>query len=250
MPRTGSTLLCFALQATGIAGHPDESFHPGIREEAQDRKKLGVTDEALFIPRWIEVSMTRNGVFGSKLLAFQTPLLMRRTSEAAGRPYTSLYQALECIVPGARYIHVTREDKEAQAVSYYRALMSNEWHRFRSVFLPDSVGREPFFDPIGIGTCHALAEANDLYWDGYFKTHGIEPLHIVYEELARDFESVMRRVFAFLYLPVGTPVPSPATEKLADAESAEWVARYRALAARQDYRPYSPAECARHWAPY
>ena len=250
-PRSGSTLLAATLKETGLAGAPEELFRGGIRDEARDRQTVGADAEADVIPQLLVRSTTTNGIFGTKLHGFQTSVFMRRVRAMHGEPFASLHAALEHCLPGLRYTWITRDDTVKEAVSYYRALMSDVWHvpRQESWDVPARV-REVRFDPVAIGACQAFAEANDLYWDGYFKTHGIEPLHIVYEELARDFESVMRRVFAFLDLPVGTPVPSPATEKLADAESAEWVARYRALAARQDYRPYSPAECARHWAPY
>ena len=36
---------------------------------------------------------------------------------------------LEFLFPSARYINIVRRDRRAQAISYYRALLSNEWVR-------------------------------------------------------------------------------------------------------------------------
>lgn len=57
--RTGSTLLCKALEATGIAGTPNEWFYKWIRDQ-------DVSDPTELQIRLWESGSTPNGVFGLK----------------------------------------------------------------------------------------------------------------------------------------------------------------------------------------
>src|SRR3954463_7138854 len=89
-PRSGSTLLCKSLAATGVAGKPEEYFerlrHSGLPREPREYFDGGVdaavldllpetrtgdpaqTDLELVLPRCHEEAPTPNGVFGSKLM--------------------------------------------------------------------------------------------------------------------------------------------------------------------------------------
>ena len=250
-PRCGSSLLCCGLLATGLAGRPDEAFHQGVRDEARDRRRLDVRTEAEYIPQLLRHATTGNGVFGTKLHGFQTPLVIERVRLVADEPVSSLRQAIERFSPNPRYVWLTRDDKVKEAVSFYRALMSDTWFALRGT---ERNGEPKLatveFDPVAIGKCHMLIEAGDLYWQGSFATHGIEPLTLTYETLVRTYDDAMRRVFSFLDLPNDTPVPAPALEKLANTQSNEWAERYHALAQQTSYLPHAPASQVRHWAPY
>src|SRR5262249_49657623 len=74
-------------------------------------------------------------------------------------------------------------------------------------------------------------EADDRSWRRWFVANEIEPLHVVYEELAADPTGEVRRVLEH----VGIDVPPdlvavPRTERQADAVNTEWIERYRAAA--------------------
>ena len=136
-PRSGSTLLCALLDGTGVAGRPQEFFerlaHSGLPrqpreyfERVEDPKLLellaptdpGTPDPGDPIPQALAEGTTDNGVFAAKLM--WTHLL--DLAERLGRPADAAL--LREHFPDPRYVHVTRRDKIAQAVSLWRAVQT------------------------------------------------------------------------------------------------------------------------------
>src|SRR4051812_7686283 len=137
-PRSGSTLLCRSLAATGVAGRPEEYFerlrHSGLPREPreyfgglppQDADLLDLLPETRTgrpqhadldreLPRYLEDGTTPNGVFGSKLMWGHLEDLLARLGP----------DTLEDRLGRLDYVHVTREDKVAQAVSLWRAVQT------------------------------------------------------------------------------------------------------------------------------
>jgi LPS sulfotransferase NodH len=124
--RSGSTLLCELLKATGVAGVPNEYFQhfkdTGLAD--QPRQYLaGVSDPAVLAllppldPGVPEPSFdfdavrragtTPNGVFAAKIMWSHTPDLWARLGE----------RTLEDVFGPLRYVQVVRRDKIAQAMS-------------------------------------------------------------------------------------------------------------------------------------
>jgi LPS sulfotransferase NodH len=121
--RTGSYLLCEGLEATGRAGHPREVFCPerranyaGLWQLPRDIGFDGYLREA------IRKGTTENGVFGMKIHGHHVEPLARECG-VAGEPWRVLPQ----LFPSAKYIHLRRRNRRAQAISWYRAAVTNEW---------------------------------------------------------------------------------------------------------------------------
>src|SRR5215208_481849 len=161
-PRSGSTLLCKLLDATGVAGHPEEYFealrHSGLprrpheyfdpERHANIVRRLAfrempdrpATPNELWAPDtyeryvdWVlEQGSTANGVFGAKLMwgyLGDFAQLLRGIDGAAGLPLPAL---LERVFPGLRYVRITRRDKVRQAVSLWKAVQTQAWRRERA----------------------------------------------------------------------------------------------------------------------
>ncbi len=64
-PRSGSTLLCEALQDTGVAGKPDEYFGPMHVPRWRDQWQVSAVD---YVDQVLEHGSTANGVFGVKIM--------------------------------------------------------------------------------------------------------------------------------------------------------------------------------------
>ena len=84
------------------------------------------------------------------------------------------------------FVHLTRRDKVAQAVSYVRARQTGLWHA-----APDgtelerlSPPREPVYDASEIRACFEEMTAQDFNWGRWFVASEIDPLRITYEELS------------------------------------------------------------------
>ncbi len=219
-------MLCSSLMQTGITGNPAEFFNPPLLNQLYTIQRLGLGKDEEFIPKMFETITTQNGVAGLKLPAHHTGFFVEKIAEYMGLPVSTLYSAIDHIFPNVRYIFLTRNDKVAQAVSYFRANVTGEWTRYT-----DGVGKAAFvqFHHLGIETCLRRIERSNAYWESYFNLHGISPLRITYEELLGDFESVISRVHRLLNLPIDTPSLLPTTIRMGDSKSKEWAEEFRRL---------------------
>ena len=236
-PRSGSTLLCDLLADTAVAGQPDSFFRVASLE---------------WWAGYLEVSMDAWG----DQLAFDESYLAAVLAEGAGagatfgmrlmwRDFDHLAQNLARLRPGlrrerdrfdatfgpTRYIHLSRADKAAQAISLIRAEQTGLWH-----VNEDGSERErqhpaqaAVYDAAAIARQLAEFEAHDLAWNQWFSRQNIDPLRICYEDLAREPAAVMVDILAFLGLdPAPAQAVRPSTRKLADGDSRDWLQRFRA----------------------
>jgi LPS sulfotransferase NodH len=252
-PRSGSTLLCQALNQTGVAGHPEEYFEalhrsglPRRPHEYFDRDRHANIVERLAFremphgvakpnPLWhpetydqylawaLREGTTANGVFGAKIMwgyLGDFAELLRGIEGMGGRPLPEL---LARAFPGLRYIQITRENKIRQAVSLWKAVQTQAWKA------GDEVERsvELVFSFRAINYLVRLLTAHDASWDAYFLGLGYEPLKLTYEELAESTDGVIRRVLEHLGIPVpeNLVVGAPQLSVQADEISEGWVRR-------------------------
>lgn len=246
-PRSGSTLLTNVLSQTGVAGMPAEYFNPWLRDEIVVGQKLGVKFDHEYMEAVVRLSTSKNGIFGTKLHAFQTPFFLLKVGQHIGEPVRSLRTALDIEFPNVRYIYLKRNDKNAQAVSYYRAIMTGEWYRLPGGS-PPAFDEHVEFDQLGIEKCRRLLEESDSYWDAFFDYHAISPLTLVYEEIISDYKNTIRLVLQFLGLPDTILVPAMATEKIGDVRSEEWVEKL--LNSSRIYPPSDRNNPWAHWAAF
>jgi trehalose 2-sulfotransferase len=233
-PRSGSTLLCALLEGTGVAGRPQEFFECLARSglPRQPREYFEGVDDAVLldrlaptdpgapdpgdpIPAALEQGTTPNGVFAAKLM--WTHLL--DLAERLGRPPDAAL--LDDRFARPRYVHVTRADKVAQAVSLWRAVQTRAW-RAGEV----SEEGEAVYHGGAIGHLAAQLAEQDDAWRAWFADQGIEPLTIAYEELAADHAGATAAVLD--HLGVGpAAIPDPPLRRQGDDRSARWAERYR-----------------------
>ncbi|QDL92189.1 sulfotransferase [Paroceanicella profunda] len=236
-PRSGSTLLCSLLAATGVAGRPDSHFHRPSLADWQEAH--GITPDAAAPERDILQAVVRAAIAEGSGDTGMFGLRMQRHS------FDYFMASLAVLHPGlpddvARiraafghtlFIHLTRRDKVEQAVSLTRASQTGLWH-----VAPDGAElerlaphREPAYDAEAIRAGVAEMTAADRDWEAWFAREGITPHRITYDALSADPAGTLGALLDRL-------VPGrdaardvgPGTRKLADATSADWVARFRA----------------------
>ena len=126
--------------------------------------------------------------------------------------------------PHPRYVHVTRRDKIAQAVSLWRAVQTRAW---RAGEVTETENGNAVYHAGAIGYLAGQLTDHDDAWRSWFSVNRIEPLTIVYEELAADTSGVAAEVLD--HLGVGpAKIPEPPLRRQGDDLSARWVERYRA----------------------
>jgi LPS sulfotransferase NodH len=236
-PRTGSTLLCDLLASTGVAGRPDSFFRR--QSVSWWAAHLGVPDPSAsaqpdahrrFLKAVLAEGRGSTGIFGLRLMQETVADLSARL----GPLYPDLQgdaARFDRAFGPTLYIHLSRPDKVAQAISFARAVQSGLWHR-----APDGTEIErlsppetPKYDAKLLRRLVGDFEAFDAAWTLCFARQGIAPLHVSYDDLSAGPSLVLAEILERLGLdPALASGVTPGVARLADDVSLDWHRRYRA----------------------
>jgi len=229
IPRSGSNLLTDGLRDTRRAGMPKQFFLP--KAESCYAAELGIDRDAnyaAYIRGIVDTKITRNEVFGFKLMSWYLDNFVARLRDAHGfgNSTTSDLELLRRAFPRLRFLRIVRSHKLRQALSTARALQTGLW----KVQKGKSTLREPEFDPDLIEQSLREAERQEKIWDDFFRRIGIQSFNVEYENLCEDYETTIRAVLNFLRikLPAGARVGPPVTTRQADEISRVWEERFLA----------------------
>ncbi|NRA98334.1 MAG: sulfotransferase [Rhodobacteraceae bacterium] len=236
-PRSGSTLLCALLTATGVAGAPKSYFHRPDLGAWERSLNLTPADRADQTTRLTDVLAAAHlagsagtGVVGTRLQADSRSFLLSQL--AVLFPMTDGDTARIAAAFGKTlFVYLERDDTLMQAISLVKAEQTGLWHR-----APDGTeierlapDRPPEFDANRIAAKIDYLTAAKSSWANWFDAERINPLRLSYAELSEDSPATVARMLSALGLDpsaagnLGTPVA-----KLADDISLEWAERYRA----------------------
>jgi trehalose 2-sulfotransferase len=224
-PRTGSTMLGNLLVETGLVGRAGEVFGevfyrdvvPGLsRREFDDYLVIQCARRARETP-----------TLGVKLHWYQVESFLYHLRLRRGLADANDREVIEAVFPSPTFVWMTREDSVAQAVSWWKAMSTGKWTGTQAA------RAEAEYDEDGIRSRLQRIASDTRAWSRWFDANGVEPLHVVYEELAADPSGEVRRVLEH----IGVDVPAdlvvvPRTERQADSRNAEWIERYRTAPAR------------------
>jgi LPS sulfotransferase NodH len=234
-PRSGSTLLCRYLAATGRAGAPQEYLLESALPVLYER--LGVADFPAYFEALLTREVTPNGVFAAKLMgapdAFAGYLARLRELPGLAGAERSAHELLAAAFPGVRYVWLTRRDRARQAISLLRAQGSGLWQSTQAGAAPAAPAAD--LDLAAIDDRVGDLVAWDAHWEEFFAAAGVRPATIVYEDLVRDPGAGVRELLAALEieLPVDWKPGPPERARLADDTSERWLAAYRRDAKRE-----------------
>ena len=236
-PRSGSTLLCKLLAATGVAGKPGSYFHDGsisawlgYYDLTPDVAALEKDILADVFNAAIAEGSAGTGLFGLRLQRHSFDFFMQKLRVLHPKPATDA-KRLEAAFGRTAFIHLTRRDKVEQAVSYVKAEQTGLWHA-----APDGTELErlsppqaPAYAPDKIAAQVEKMTAFDQQWESWFESQGLSPLVITYEALSADPVGTLKRVLEHLGRnPQAAGGVKPGVAKLADEMSKDWVTRFRA----------------------
>ena len=220
--RTGSTLLCTTLDATNVAGHPDEWPEEKLRHS---RDSVTTIRDAL----WSRQS-TSNGVLGVKWSYHQPSIddfCRMFCHDGPG--------GWEAVFPGCRHIVMTRRNKIRLAVSWWKAICGGRYHQSRSgAPLPwqDRLTAEPddlvdAYDFAAIKRLVFEVVEREAALQELLSELEVSPLSVTYEDFIADYEQTIRRVLAFLGLgQLVSEVPPPLLARTSDDVNDRWVTRF------------------------
>jgi LPS sulfotransferase NodH len=201
-------LFCQYLSSTDRLGYPLEYFNgPG-------RRALGSPDypdaPKLQIEAVLRLGATPNGVYAVKLFASQFATFSRRLRWMD-------------LLPNLHFVYLTRDDLLGQAISWARALQTEQ---YRST---QPAKRFAAYDAELIRSRLMAIARERAQWEAFFARTGIEPLRIVYERFLEDQPSYVDRVASLV--DIENPVIDQRRVDLViqrDAVTEEWKQRFRA----------------------
>lgn len=236
-PRSGSTMLCRMLTAIGVAGRPDSHFHgsslQGWLEESDLTPPPGTPErdilQAVFAAA-LRAGCNETGPFGLRLQAHSLAFFLERLAVLHPDPATH-EERIERAFGRTLFIHLSRQDKVAQAVSYLIAQQTGLWHRAADGTELERLGahRDPVYDAAALHATIRTMQTHDRDWDAFFSHERITPVRISYEALSDNPIATLRQVLRELGLdPASAEGLRPPTRRLSDATNQSWIRRFMA----------------------
>jgi trehalose 2-sulfotransferase len=129
--------------------------------------------------------------------------------------------------PNGRHIFMTRRNKVRLAVSWWKAIQSDEWHRQAGGISKVTDIEDAYsFEAIHHLYCESVVRECGI--QEFFAEAGIIPLTIAYEDYLQDYEATVERILGYLEIDlVDVTIAPPYYDRLADETSAVWTARFR-----------------------
>jgi trehalose 2-sulfotransferase len=226
-PRSGSTLLCEGLKATGVAGRPEEYFEAvaatgrpprpeayldGLNDpaalallggaeppEAPPHSSLaGIDSYDEHLRRVREWGTTPSGVFGAKLMVDHIDRLQAHVGPRLAR------ELLDDLFDRPRFVWVRRRNVVRQAVSLWRAMQTQSWRDDSTDGTPADA--EPRYSFPVLRQLVARLTDHDARWADVLA--GAPVLELAYEQLTDDLPGAIARTLASTTSPPTTWRPS------------------------------------------
>jgi LPS sulfotransferase NodH len=228
--------LCGLLADTGLAGNPDSFFRCEsflwwanyLNISVSDWKTEYEFDQA-YLSTVKEYGSNRTPIFGMRLMWESVADLSIRL-EKFYPGLSSDCARFKSAFGRPLYLHLSRENKVAQAISRLRAEQTGLWHKFSDGTERERLksGREPAYDARVLSRLLATLEKHDAAWSTWFTQQNLEPLCITYETLSSEPQVVLASVLCALDLdPTIAESVRPRSAKMADSKSQEWATRFR-----------------------
>jgi LPS sulfotransferase NodH len=270
-PRSGSTLLCAALDDTGIAGHPGEHFEV-LLETGQTRQPRDYFQRSNDPEVWalLDDSEFRNvlGEYGGRYSehpARRDPLWrppdFERLAEGALHKGTTENGVLGTKIMWAYFRDFVRLARRTTApdlrpcevpASVLPNLRRFVWMRRRDTTRQavslwkalqtqqwrrdsdeDAGGQGLRFSFAAVDHLKLRIDEHNAAWQDFFEGCGVEPMEVVYEELVEDYPGTVSWLLDGIG--ISTPqnffVAEPKMRRQADELSEEWVRLYDEIAA-------------------
>ena len=180
--RAGTSFICSLLDQNGMPSISNEKFakyfefrKPGTEEAFRER--LDTT-----------FATTRDGLFACKLMwPHRNDISL---ALGYGRDEAAAFAAS---FPNARWINVIRHDKVAQAVSFWKAKLTDRWHVRR-----DETEPEVAYDFEGIRKAFVELSGHDMLWRDFHNRAQTGARHVNYEDFQADIEGNLHDLLGFV----------------------------------------------------
>jgi LPS sulfotransferase NodH len=237
-PRSGSTYLCDLLAGTHLAGYPAEHF--SFAQRHQWLEQWGIVNLDDYLPTALQEATSSNGIFSTKIMYTYLDRLVGDLRARFDLGDRTIPEILSYAFPNPVYVWISRQDKVRQAVSLHRAMQTGMWIKRPNI--PDSPDRL-YFDYQHIDVWVRQMIEQDQAWDEFFRSHAIQPVRIIYEELAAAPQETVLTVLRELGVTDSVEFSGSRLQRQADEISDRWVERYYKLkeSLEKEVAPRQPA---------
>ena len=265
-PRSGSTLLCAALDGTGVAGHPAEHFEvlleTGRRRQPRDYFQRSNDPEVWALlddPEFREVLGEYGGRYsehpGHRDPDWSPPDFQKLVREALERGTTengvlgtkimwayfrdfvrlarrrglegvSPCEVPAAVLPGLRRYVWMRREDTTRQAVSLWKALQTQKWRKDS---DEEVGGQGLrFSFAAVNHLKLRIDEHNAAWGHFFRGCGVEPVEVFYEELVADYENTVSWLLEEIGIsvPEGFAVEAPRMRRQADELSEEWVRLY------------------------
>ena len=236
-PRSGSTLLCHLLRATGVAGRPGSLFHVPrldgwLNDYGLSETKFATHQDALraVFAKAREKGAGGTALFGLRMQRPSFPFFMAQLAQLhPGLPNDRA--RIEAAFGPTLFVYLNRADKLDQAISRVKAEQTGLWHRAAdgSELERNGPPAEPSYDAAAIAHHLDALTQMDAEWAAWFAAQKVSPMRIEYRALSANPRAELARILAALNLApeIANQTAIP-TAKLADDINTQWRERFRA----------------------
>jgi len=235
-PRSGSTLLCTLLQATGVAGNPDSHFHSKSLEgwllTYGLRERFSSSQQAVrsVVTRAIQTGKGDTEIFGLRMQRTSFVHFLQQIGSLDPEMGCDL-DRIQAVFGSTLFIHLTRSNKLEQAISLVRATQTGLWHRAADGSELERLTdpKPPNYDSQEIQRALSELEKMDRDWLCWFEKEGVSPLRFTYDQVSQNPTAVLVQILQSLGVETqAAQHVSPPTAKLADALNQQWAEQFRA----------------------
>lgn len=227
--RSGSSLLCKALEQTNIGGKPGELFVLMGEEQSLCEKHQVNTYQELKQKLW-QMGTSTNGVFGIKNpLHFSRFMKVIQEIKMLGNFQTDDPQEiLSDLFPNCQHIFLGRRNKIRQVVSWWRAIHDHVWHLEKGqTHGNDEKFYEEKYDFDALTHLFKESVLMECSVQRFFDKNNIIPHSLFYEDFIKNYEPTIESIFDFLEIDTtNLKIQPPFFTPTADAKSDIWVERF------------------------
>lgn len=161
--RSGSNWLTSIANSVGKLGHSEEWLTRG------NVKSILPFDASNLLTKTLERASTANGYFSVKIFPTHVQYIDQRLNLDILKAFRG--------VADVKFILLTREDRLGQAISYAKAMQTQEWTRNHA-----AKGEEAYdFDLIS--RCYFMIDQSYSFWRSYLSINSIPYEHLIYEDM-------------------------------------------------------------------
>lgn len=187
------------------------------------------TYDHTYIEAAIQAGEGGTGIFGMRSMWDSVEPLLARLAALNGSK--SALEQLEYAFGRLKFIHLSRTDRVAQAVSLTIAEQSGLWHRNAdgTVLEQTKALTDPIYDHDAIAREYDGLTVEAAGWARWFERINFTPHRVTYETLAADPQNAVAAILGHIGLdPLIAQSLQPGTAKLGNRINREWASRFRA----------------------